>query len=89
MSGIFAGQPTAANAAANSFDAVVLDLLDPYEAKNKTVRRFSGNPNTPRIWLVSGLFMSTATVSTLDFVSANSANFVQGSRFSIYGLKAS
>ena len=88
LSGIFAGQPTSANATANAFDAVVLDLLDPFDAsKNKTVRRLSGNPNTPRVWLTSGLWISTASITSLEFLSLNAANFVTGTRFSLYGIR--
>ena len=84
-----------APAPANTFAATIVDILDPFETtKNKTVRSFSGvhtggsslgDDNV--IGLYSGLFISTNAVSTIAMVADNS-NFVQGSRFSLYGLRS-
>jgi hypothetical protein len=87
LTGLFAGQPTGANQTANIFEPLVIDILDAYSTtKNKTMRRFSGTPATPRVWLVSGLWISTNIITSLEFLST-SANLVTGTRFSIYGIK--
>ena len=56
-------QPTAASATANNFDAGVIDILDAYATKNKTLRTLSGNAGNNRIWLTSNLWMNTATIT--------------------------
>ena len=80
---------TGATAASGNFIARVIDILDPYETKNKTVRMLSGGAQSGynRIILQSGLWMNTTQVSSVSLVSA--ANWAIGTRFSIYGLKAS
>jgi hypothetical protein len=90
----------AANDVSNSFTAIVVDILDPFETtKNTTVRALSGVPgNENRIRLGSGLWMNTASVTSITFISdqggtsltfveEGGANFVQYSRFSLYGIK--
>ncbi len=80
-----AGFVTGANATTSAFGAIVLDLLDPFETtKNKTFRALSG-PGIG-IYLASGMWVNTSAVTSLTLRS--SANFVQYSRFSLYGIKA-
>ena len=76
---------------AGGFGAAIIDLLDPYEAKNKTLRILFGRPESGDnvIQLTSGLYMNTAAVSSIKLTPDGGFNYVQGSRFSIYGLKAS
>jgi hypothetical protein len=72
---------------ANSFGVSVIDLLDAYETKNKTVRILSGQAGTlNRIALSSGVRFNTAAISsvTLDAVFGN---YAQYSRFSLYGYR--
>ena len=82
------GSFAAANAASNAFGAGVIDILDPYETKNKTVRSLAGAQTTPQISLRSGLWRNTASVTSITLIDPTS-NLVQGSRFSIYGLRGS
>jgi len=80
-----AGFVTGANFAANGFGAIVLDILDPFETtKNKTARSLSG-PGLG-IYMASALWASTSAVTSLTLRST--ANFVQYSRFSLYGIRA-
>jgi len=80
-----------ANSVANTFGAVVLDILDPFETtKNKTVRALAGKVcDTSVVSLSSMAWYSTAAVTTIKFDSRNGNNgFVTNSRFSLYGIKA-
>jgi hypothetical protein len=77
-----------ANDVANNFAGRVTDILDPFSTtKNKTVRNTCGFTSSSfnRIFLQSGLWASTASVTSITFTSA--ANYVAGSRFSLYGIK--
>jgi hypothetical protein len=80
---------TASTTTANAFSAGIIDILDPYStSKNKTVRAMSGTlGNENRIRLGSGLWMSTASITSATMFSTSGGNFVAGSRFSIYGIK--
>jgi hypothetical protein len=71
----------------NQFTAGIIDILDVYEDKNKTVRSFEGADGFAReVMLCSGLFMSTqAITSTTLFPGLN--NYGIGSRFSLYGIR--
>ena len=82
---MFMGVVASAQQSANIFSAFIMDILDPYEAKNKTVRLIGGYP-TRSIGLASGMLNSTTSVSSVTLIPENTS-FVQGSRFSIYGLK--
>jgi hypothetical protein len=67
---------------------MLIDLLDPYEPKNKTVRAFGGSAATYReVGLNSALWMSTQAVSSITIAGGN-GSFISGSRFSLYGIKA-
>jgi len=80
---------TGNTAAANIFGSGVIDILDfSQTTKNKTLRSLSGNQAQPFIQLRSGLWASTAAVTSINLFSANGAtNLLTGSRFSLYGLK--
>jgi hypothetical protein len=84
------GSTPANNAAANSFAAFVIDILDPYEtSKYTTIRNLSGNTTTPQIRLSSGLWMNTASLTSFSFQETfSSSSFAAGSRFSLYGLRS-
>jgi hypothetical protein len=83
-------QAAGANFTASAFNAGVCDILDPFETtKNKTIRTLSGLPGSyDRIWLASNLWLNTGSVSSITLVSGFAGNFVTGSRFSLYGIKA-
>jgi hypothetical protein len=78
----------AATDTANVFTARVIDILDAFSStKNKTLRMLYGNEATSnkRIVLESGLWSSTAAISSVTMTSQD--NYVTGSRFSIYGIR--
>jgi hypothetical protein len=82
---------TAANSAANSFGAVVVDILDPFETtKNKTMRALAGKVGDTSVVSLSSLaWYSTAAITTIKFDSRNgNFGFAANSRFSLYGWKA-
>jgi hypothetical protein len=84
------GRLTAANATTSSFAAGVIDVLDPYSStKNTTFRGLSGNTSTGDniVALYSGLFNSTAPVSSLELFAFSGGSWITGTRFSIYGIK--
>ena len=72
---------------ADIFAATVSDLLDPFETtKNKTIRTLTGvTGGTSRINLHSGNWRNTDSVTSIRIFGQ--ANFVAGSRFSLYGLR--
>jgi hypothetical protein len=73
----------------NAFAAFVVDIMDAYGNKNKTIRALSGQTasGANNIALGSGLWNSTASLTSLTIDPIYGSNFVAGSRFSIYGLK--
>jgi hypothetical protein len=81
-----------ANATANTFGAAVIDILDPFETtKNKTVKTLGGrvpSNGETRIALSSGLWANTAAVSSITIAPEAGSQWVQYSRFSLYGIKA-
>ena len=69
--------------------AMVMDLLDPFNSnKYTTVRSLAGYGSGGNINLYSGLWLNTNALTTITLSSA-SGDFNTGSRFSLYGLKAS
>jgi hypothetical protein len=77
---------------ANAFGTHVFDVLDAFSStKNKTTRSLSGNANAGGnfILLSSGAFYSTSAVTSIKlFPEGGSDSFVQFSRFSLYGIRA-
>lgn len=72
----------------DQFTAAVIDILDVYATKNKTVRSFVGAHGFAReVMICSGLFINTGSINSITlFPGANS--YVAGSRFSLYGVTA-
>ena len=74
---------------ANQYGTAIVDILDyTNTTKNKTVRSLSGSndsANNPDVTLFSGLWPSTAAITSILFNPGNS--FAAGSRLSLYGLK--
>ena len=88
-SAAFAMESSANNTAANVFGAAVMDILDPFETtKNTTFRTLHGLTSYNVITLASSLWNNTAAITTMTFTSDGGANFVSGTRFSLYGIKA-
>jgi hypothetical protein len=78
---------TGATATANAFGACVIDILDPFETtKNKTIRGLTG-ANTV-VSLSSTFWNFTTAVSSIELSAFSATNFLVGSRFSLYGIKA-
>ena len=79
--------------AANVFGAGIIDLLDAYSTtKNKTIRQLGGAPpaspaTEATIGLGSGSWRNTSAVTSITLASLFGANFVTGSRFSLYGIR--
>ena len=85
---LFAGAVTGSNAAASSFAAGVVDILDPFEtSKNTTTRTLTGlTAGASFVILQSGVFLSTASITSIS-LAADVGNLVADSRFSLYGIK--
>jgi hypothetical protein len=83
------------NTATNEPAGSVIDFLDVYAAKNKTMRAFSGTAsgaNKNQVGLYSSLWMSTTSVTSITIQAGTSfdssgGNFRTNSRFSIYGIR--
>jgi hypothetical protein len=87
-SAAFAMESSANNTTANVFGAAVMDILDPFETtKNTTFRTMNGVTSYNVISLASSLWNNTAAITTMTFTSDGGANFVSGTRFSLYGIK--
>ena len=87
----FAGSMPTNFDSSNIFGAAVMDILDPYATKNRVVRTFFGRPGSSPLGvaLQSSMFISTDAITSLQLFTSSNKIFVAGSRFSIYGLKAS
>jgi hypothetical protein len=82
------GAGAGATNGANQFAATVIDVLDfSSSSKNTTFRSLSGVAADSRtiIELDSALYISTNAVTSIQI--ADSADFIAGSRFSLYGIK--
>jgi hypothetical protein len=79
---------TGASEVSGNFAGRVTDILDAYSTtKNKSFRVLAGFSSSSynRIFFQSGLWANTNSITSITFTSA--ANYVAGSRFSIYGIK--
>lgn len=73
---------------ANIFSSAVIDILDPFETtKNKTTRTLLGSTGFNRMFLSSGLWLNTGQITSLRLVG-NTGDWAQGTRVSLYGIKA-
>lgn len=73
------------SATANAFGPWVIDILDPFEtSKNTTIRSIGG---LPEIRLMSGAWINTSAVTSIEIDMRDGHSFVTGSRFSLYGLR--
>ena len=79
------------NTTGDSYGASVIDILDPYETnKNTTIRALAGVTNSGGNWiqLSSGVYLNTESMTSFELFPEG-GSWVTGSRFSLYGLKAS
>lgn len=75
----------------SAFSGVVLDILD-YSNTNKykTYRSLNGFDanGAGYIWFSSGLWMSTAAITSITIFDSTSSNFAQYSHLSLYGIRS-
>ena len=90
QTGILGAFMTSNTGTADAFGAGVIDILDPFStSKNTTTRSLNGTiVSDSLVSLTSGGFYNTAAIDSISFTSETSANFLTGSRFSLYGIKA-
>ena len=89
MSSPDVGFTPGSESAANIWSSGIIDLLDPFESKNKTMRTLSGYTSGYKIASLSSvLWRNTNSVTSWSFHAYGSFVFVQGSRFSIYGIRS-
>jgi hypothetical protein len=75
------------NSTTGTFGGAVLDILNPFTSKNKTVRMLDGQAGTfNRISLNAGTWRNTNAITSLA-ISDLHGDFVAESRVSIYGLR--
>ena len=79
-----------ASGVANCYAVGIYDIVDyANTSKYKTTRSFWGNDSngsaTGYVTLISGLWQSTAAVSSITFTCG--ANYTAGSTFALYGIK--
>ena len=75
----------------NPFAGSVVDILDfASSTKNKTSRSFHAVTGALfRLSLESGAWYNTNPITSITLSHSNASSFIAGSRFSIYGIKAS
>jgi hypothetical protein len=87
---LLAGYTVGTDSVANAFSGGVIDILDPFETtKNTTTRTLTGGAsgNVPRIFFHSGAYFKTDSINAIKLADS-AGNFIAGSRFSLYGIKA-
>lgn len=78
------------NSLANTFNAVVIDVLDYASvSKNKTVRALGGYDanGSGYIQLTSTAWLSTSAITSFTLYTGNLLNFAENSSFALYGVK--
>lgn len=91
--GVYIGRVAGSGASTNVFGAGICDILDYANTnKNKTFRSLTGydNNGSGDIVLLSGLYISTTAISTLELIPANNTGkaFQQYTQFALYGVKS-
>jgi hypothetical protein len=90
-SGLPCGYSAGNTNTASTFAATVLDILDyANTSKNKTTRALTGadfNDTSGGLTFVSGLYMITNAISSIEIVSSVGTGFVQHSSFALYGIR--
>jgi hypothetical protein len=89
--GAIAGFVANNNNPSSTFSTAIIDILDyANTSKNKTIRSFGGadyNDANGGISLVSGLWMSTSAITSIEISSDSGTLFVQNSSFALYGIR--
>lgn len=78
-----------ASTASNNFTPAVMDIADAFStSKNKTSKVFwGGDPQWTAVNIRTSVWLSTSAITSIQLYEYSGANFVAGSRFSIYGIK--
>ncbi len=82
----------AATATSNTFDSNEFYIPNYAGSANKVVSNFNvaeNNNSVATMFVGAGLLQNTAAITALSVVMGNSANFVSGSSFWLYGIKSS
>jgi hypothetical protein len=77
-------------ASASVYSANVVDILDYTNAnKNKTTRALNGYDNNGSgfVQFTSGLWQSTAAITSITLVNSPSGNYATSTQFALYGIK--
>jgi hypothetical protein len=88
--GAYAGVSAGNSNGANIFSGVVIDILDySNTSKNKTIRTLWGidNNGSGEVGFASGLWMSTAAITSITLKNGTDNLFKQYSSFALYGIK--
>ena len=81
---------TGASATSGIFGVTVIDILDYTNTnKYKTVRTLNGydSNGSGEVHFVSGLWLSTSAITSLNFIIQAGGNFAQYTSFALYGVK--
>jgi hypothetical protein len=90
VAGLNINRLPAATTASSIFGVLVIDILDYANTnKNKTLRTLGGwdANGAGRINFNSGLFTSTAAISSIDIKLSTGSNYIAYSSFALYGIK--
>ncbi len=86
---MLAGRTPGAGSTANVFGVGIIDILD-YTNTNKfkTIKSLTGHDQNGSgfLFLFSGNWRSTAAITSIRFIPANSASWIQHSNFALYGV---
>jgi hypothetical protein len=73
-----------------SFGLLIMDILDAFDTnKNTTIRHYTARIGSANqlVRLTSGLWLSTAAITSITLDQNVGPNWLTGSRFSLYGIK--
>ena len=77
---------------ANGIPITIVDILDyGSTSKYKTLRALSGSDNngSGRVYIYSGLWMSSSAITRIDLKNEDASNWSTSTRYALYGIKES
>jgi hypothetical protein len=87
---VYGGWIPGAKIDASEYGPIIVDILDYRNAsKNTTLTWLIGSVTDAEVYFTSGMWDSTAAVTSIAMTSWLGADFVRGSEFTLYGLKSS
>ena len=88
LTSLFPGYLMGAGGGTGTFSAVIIDILDYRNNKNKVARTLSGadNNGSGNVGLHSGLWISTNAITSIKLLPAASTNFTTNSMLALYGV---